>query len=815
MQFPQPGYDPTFPEADPNYNPSTLGGGRVHLNPIEMQHYGEMFTLLDETQIGGISSDKGATFYASSGLPHEVLHMIWSLADSSSSGFLSFEDFAIGCRLVAHAQNGQIVSPEIISQEPPTLPLFDWSYMQNPTPAIPGAPLGYGGDQMALGAALDPMAAMAAGWNGDYASTATTHMMSPSQLETENPNSETAWQISEDMRQKYVQAFLENDSNSDGFVEGTEAQAFFSRSGLPTVDLSEIWTLSDRDMDGKLSINEFIVAMHLVSKRVSGFPLPHVLPTALQNEFDNHTNRSLPKVDAKDTLDDWGKTENSIFGSKSQFPTPDLSSDLFGEQESEKKETDSKSKKKSKKKKKEKDENQDDDGGVTFGDMVRDEKIKEGTRESVDDDWNITKSNIDTGFTKNWRTKEKTFDEYPDFPDGVIDKAIDADREIRRAVIKDVSRESRMMNDLTLISEAQRQELAREQNELRDQLQRKSDFEEQVRVMREELESIKEERRKIEMERIATERDISHHQDKIIFIKQEIEDVKSDIESFRESYENTNALYRDSEKQAQGAHTGRKNVQRSVKQQQQLLQDEEVELNELRNTLERLKREKRNFQTKTVVAQELSRQQRWMQDSAVPSSQQGDILYPMTPVNRYSDRTQSHTWSAEVGKTQSLVKDRKGVPIIPISQGNVKSMRTFSEAQHPVSYSTQPPSFRNKSEALEGRIDTAPPSHWKKFESAGAARGNLRRSNEERGIDRVLGRSYKADEEDVKESRQPSSLGVLVNFPLAGRSFEKSKDVQKEEKPKKSKKKSKEPPSFGDDASIVDSWPNFTAETSD
>ena len=55
------------------------------------------------------------------------------------------------------------------------------------------------------------------------------------------------------------------------------------QSGLPQNILAQIWGLSDVDANGKLSIEEFILAGHLCDVALKGEPLPPVghLPPAL------------------------------------------------------------------------------------------------------------------------------------------------------------------------------------------------------------------------------------------------------------------------------------------------------------------------------------------------------------------------------------------------------------------------------------------------------------------------------------------------------------------------------------------------------
>lgn len=50
------------------------------------------------------------------------------------------------------------------------------------------------------------------------------------------------------------------------------------QSKLPQVTLAQIWTLSDIDGDGRLSCDEFILAMFLCEKAMGGEKIPVTLP---------------------------------------------------------------------------------------------------------------------------------------------------------------------------------------------------------------------------------------------------------------------------------------------------------------------------------------------------------------------------------------------------------------------------------------------------------------------------------------------------------------------------------------------------------
>ncbi|PIO68773.1 EF hand [Teladorsagia circumcincta] len=49
-----------------------------------------------------------------------------------------------------------------------------------------------------------------------------------------------------------------------GFLTGQAGRSALGMSGLPTTALAHIWTLSDVNKDGKLTVDEFCIAMHLI-----------------------------------------------------------------------------------------------------------------------------------------------------------------------------------------------------------------------------------------------------------------------------------------------------------------------------------------------------------------------------------------------------------------------------------------------------------------------------------------------------------------------------------------------------------------------
>ncbi|CDQ96369.1 unnamed protein product [Oncorhynchus mykiss] len=86
------------------------------------------------------------------------------------------------------------------------------------------------------------------------------------------------WAVPSSSRLKYRQLFNSHDKMMSGHLTGPQARTILMQSSLPQTSLASIWNLSDIDQDGKLTAEEFILAMHLIDMAMSGLPLPPILP---------------------------------------------------------------------------------------------------------------------------------------------------------------------------------------------------------------------------------------------------------------------------------------------------------------------------------------------------------------------------------------------------------------------------------------------------------------------------------------------------------------------------------------------------------
>lgn len=106
-------------------------------------------------------------------------------------------------------------------------------------------------------------------------------------------NATVPWAVTKDEKKIYDEMFKSWDGFGKGFISGNQAIEIFGQSGLDKPDLERIWTLSDPHNKGRLNLDEFAVAMHLIYRRLNGYPVPNQLPPELVPPSTRNINDSI------------------------------------------------------------------------------------------------------------------------------------------------------------------------------------------------------------------------------------------------------------------------------------------------------------------------------------------------------------------------------------------------------------------------------------------------------------------------------------------------------------------------------------------
>jgi len=189
-----------------------------------------------------------------------------------------------------------------------------------PRPPMPPMPTGYGGQglspaQTGLGGMVAPLNSQPTGRPGQWGLVnapatglpnidALQNRMMPQQGREQGSfttsglsgNAVIPWAITKDEKTRYDQVFKAWDGFGKGFIGGDVAIEVFGQSGLEKGDMERVWTLADHGNKGRLNIDEFAVAMHLIYRKLNGYPLPAQLPPELVPPSTRNFNESIGAV---------------------------------------------------------------------------------------------------------------------------------------------------------------------------------------------------------------------------------------------------------------------------------------------------------------------------------------------------------------------------------------------------------------------------------------------------------------------------------------------------------------------------------------
>ncbi|XP_037232300.1 intersectin-1 isoform X4 [Falco naumanni] len=219
----------------------------------ERAKHDQQFHSLKPTS-GFITGDQARNFFFQSGLPQPVLAQIWALADMNNDGRMDQLEFSIAMKLIKLKLQGY--------QLPSALP----PVMKQPPIALPAAP-GF--------ATLPKSSSFSRSGPGSQLN---TKLQKAQSFDVASVPPVAEWAVPQSSRLKYRQLFNSHDKTMSGHLTGPQARTILMQSSLPQAQLATIWNLSDIDQDGKLTAEEFILAMHLIDVAMSGQPLPPVLP---------------------------------------------------------------------------------------------------------------------------------------------------------------------------------------------------------------------------------------------------------------------------------------------------------------------------------------------------------------------------------------------------------------------------------------------------------------------------------------------------------------------------------------------------------
>ncbi|KAI9209621.1 uncharacterized protein BJ171DRAFT_484555 [Polychytrium aggregatum] len=232
------------------------------LTQEELSAFSYFFKIADVDSKGVITPPLAVAFMSKSKLSHDVLGEIWSLANPDKKAFLTRESFYKALKLIALSQSGRPASLASLGTACP-LPTFEGIVPETaPMFSLQTMPLHRTGS----------LSAHATG---------------------------SSFTILPEERERFLAAFSASQP-SNGLVTGDNAREVFMKSGLPLDVLGSVWVLVDSKSTGKLTLNQFMVAMYIISRLRSGAmtSVPTSIPPGLFNAVSMANSASAGNVNS-------------------------------------------------------------------------------------------------------------------------------------------------------------------------------------------------------------------------------------------------------------------------------------------------------------------------------------------------------------------------------------------------------------------------------------------------------------------------------------------------------------------------------------
>ncbi|XP_053178058.1 epidermal growth factor receptor substrate 15-like 1 isoform X2 [Scomber japonicus] len=255
--------------SSPSLSSTAPTSSELHwaVRPEEKSKFDGIFESLAPVN-GLLSGEKVKPVLINSKLPLDVLGKVWDLSDIDKDGHLDRDEFAVAMHLVYRALEKEPV-PALLPSSliPPSKRKKSLGSVVGSVPGLPASPP----------PPKDSLRSTPS--HGSMNSLNSTGSLSPKHTLKSGQHS-LNWVVPVSDRGRYDDIFLKTDADLDGFVSGQEVKDIFIQSGLSQNILAHIWALADTRQIGKLTREQFALAMHLIQQKVSkGIDPPQALTT--------------------------------------------------------------------------------------------------------------------------------------------------------------------------------------------------------------------------------------------------------------------------------------------------------------------------------------------------------------------------------------------------------------------------------------------------------------------------------------------------------------------------------------------------------
>ncbi|XP_030258271.1 epidermal growth factor receptor substrate 15-like 1 isoform X3 [Sparus aurata] len=251
--------------SSPLLSASTSGpDSQWAIRPDEKGKFEAIFESLSPLN-GLLPGDKVRPVLVNSKLPLDVLGKIWDLSDVDKDGHLDKDEFIVAMHLVYRAMEKEPVPATLpTSLIPPSKRKKFASGLPGAVAVLPAMP-GLMGGPAPLKESLRSTPPLG---TAGLLSSSTVNLSPKHSFKSSSPPA-VNWVVPVADRERYDDIFKKADTDNDGLVNGTEVIEIFMQSSLSQTMLAQIWGLADTKQTGKLTREQFSLAMYLIQQKTT------------------------------------------------------------------------------------------------------------------------------------------------------------------------------------------------------------------------------------------------------------------------------------------------------------------------------------------------------------------------------------------------------------------------------------------------------------------------------------------------------------------------------------------------------------------
>ncbi|KAI0807290.1 hypothetical protein C8Q74DRAFT_1362812 [Fomes fomentarius] len=299
------------PPRHPSSRPSSSRGHSPSPSPsfdisaatrVQANH---IFSSLDPRNKGRISGDAFGTYIQTTGLSTNAINRIRDMVDIGHKGYLTRDEFIVAMHLVKVRKDGYripSVLPRGVLRSNDYDDAFGGIAVDSPMHLDPyrgtSASSSSGSRHSSHSEHRSRASSATPGPSTLRSSRSTPHLALTTPISSPSPPSSSAgpfpmsplpgpmnytpsqptspaqWNIKPEERVKYDQQFDQLDTGRKNYLLSDVAVPFFARAQLPNDVMATIWDLADSEHDGRLTRDDFAVAVHLIRQKLAGKELP-------------------------------------------------------------------------------------------------------------------------------------------------------------------------------------------------------------------------------------------------------------------------------------------------------------------------------------------------------------------------------------------------------------------------------------------------------------------------------------------------------------------------------------------------------------